>query len=569
MAKLLYVEPSDEITDLVDRIRRSGADRDLVFVVPPDGHVLRTPLDMRLLMQYTRGFQKRIAIVSGDPQIQTLAIRTGFPTFVSLARLEQGAPLRGVPDATAAPEAATRGDKAGADSNTVARRNASAVAAGGAAVIAGGVAGWWARFRAWWGAQDGKALKYGVGGGVVAVVLILLLFILPSATVTIGVQAHKLVDTATIQGNDGSQSGQTLDQIPTQALQTGNFSQNFTITPSGTQALPPVPATGTIQFCGTQKGALAPPWTLTFTGSPSFVASPTVVFTTTSSSENGSYLVQSCPTTVNIPVQAAAATVGTAGNVAAGQSWSWNGSGGEIDGVTDASHVNWTLSNAAAMTGGADATTQSVFSASDVSSAQAQQQTLDTKLTQKANKQLRHLASQDKGVLAQNAAGTGITVTVTNPTLPTGCNTSASTPCPAGSSQTLTVTVTAAGTSYSRSGARAAVLRDLKSKIPSGSELLADPKVGQLVVVSAGAGGTVTLTCRAVGYWAPKLDLAPFRSKLVFMGPGAARTYLLSQLPGASTVAVKQSPYGLPWLPLFSGSIHMVRVSLAEARTSG
>ncbi|MGC2207057.1 MAG: hypothetical protein WA724_04300, partial [Candidatus Dormiibacterota bacterium] len=101
MAKLLYVEPSDEITDLSDRIRRAGADRDLVFVVPPDGHVLRTPLDMRLLMQYTRGFQKRIAVVSGDPQIQTLAIRTGFPTFASLARLEQGAPLRGVPDATA------------------------------------------------------------------------------------------------------------------------------------------------------------------------------------------------------------------------------------------------------------------------------------------------------------------------------------------------------------------------------------------------------------------------------------------------------------------------------------
>jgi|GEM_PF-2079746 len=572
MAKLLYVEPSDEITDLVDRIRRSGADRDLVFVVPPDGHVLRTPLDMRLLMQYTRGFQKRIAIVSGDPQIQTLAMRTGFPTFASLARLEQGAPLRGVPDATdtAPMDAEARGGKAGADSGTVSRRNTAAVAAaGGAAVVAGGVAGWWARVRTWWGTQSGKGLKYGLVGGVVAVVLILLLFILPTATVTIGVQAHKLVDTATIQGNDGSQSGQTLDQIPTQALQTGNFTQNFTITPSGTQALPPVPATGTMQVCGTQKGPFPPPWTLTFTGSPSFVASPSVVFTTTSSSENGSYVVQSCPTTVNIPVQAAAATVGTAGNVGPGQSWSWNGSGGEVDGVTDASKVNWTLTNAAAMTGGTNATTQSVFSASDVSAAQAQQQTIDTNLTQKANKQLKHLAAQDRGVLAQNPSGTGIIVTVTNPTLPTGCNTSASTPCPAGSSQTLTVTVTAAGTSYSPSAARAAVLQDLKSKIPSGSELLADPKIGKLVVVSAGAGGTVTLTSRAVGYWAPKLDLAPFRSKLVFMGPGSAKTYLLSQLPGASTVTIKQSPYGLPWLPLFSSDIHMVRVSLAEAHTSG
>jgi hypothetical protein len=576
MAKLLYVEPSDEITDLVDRIRRSGADRDLVFVVPPDGHVLRTPLDMRLLMQYTRGFQKRIAIVSGDPQIQTLAIRTGFPTFASLARLEQGAPLRGVPDPTAAAaapvavEAATRGGKTGAGSTAVARRNTSAVAAGGAAVIAGGVAGWWDRFRAWWGAQSSKGLKYGVAGGVVAIVLILLLFLLPSATVTIGVQAHKLVDTATIQGNDGSQSGQTLDQIPTQALQTGNFSQTFTITPSGTQALPPVPATGTIQFCSQGGGGNgSPPYTLTFTGSPSFVDSPSVVFTTTSSSENGTYIVPQCPATIGIPVQADASTVGSAGNIGANQPWSWDGSGGVVGLGNPAKHYNWTLSNPQATSGGANATTQSVFSTSDVAAAQAQQQTIDINLTQKANKQLRHLASQDKGVLAQNAAGTGIDVTVTNPTLPTGCNTTASTPCPAGSSQTLTVTVTAAGTSYSRAAARAAVLQDLKSKIPSGSELLADAKVGKLVVVSAGAGGTVTLTSRAVGYWAPKLDLAPFRSKLVFMGPGSAKTYLLSQLPGASTVTIKQSPYGLPWLPLFSGNIHMVRVSLAEAHTSG
>ena len=577
MAKLLYVEPSDEITDLVDRIRRSGADRDLVFVVPPDGHVLRTPLDMRLLMQYTRGFQKRIAIVSGDHQIQTLAIRTGFPTFASLARLEQGAPLRGVPNATAAvaapiaAEAATRGGKAEAESRPVARRNSSTVVAGGAAVVAGGAAGWWARLRGWWGAQSGKGLKYGVGGGVVAVVLILLLFILPSATVTLGVQAHKLADTATIQGNDGSQSGQTLDQIPTQALQTGNFTQNFTITPSGTQALPPVPATGTLQVCGRPKGLVPPPYSLTFPGAPSFVSSPSLVFTTTEASASGTYSVPNCTSgTVGIPAQAnSTKTVGTAGNVAANQTWSWDGAGGLVDGTFPASEVNWTLNNPAPMTGGANATTQSVFSTTDVTSAQAQQQAVDTNLTQKANKQLKNLASQDKGILAQNAAGTGIDVTVTNPTLPTGCNTTASTPCPAGSAQTLTVTVTAAGTSYSRSAARAAVLQDLKSKVPSGAELLADPKIGKLVVVSAGAGGTVTLTSRAVGYWAPNLDLAPFRSKLVFMGPGAAKTYLLSQLPGASTVTINQSPYGLPWLPLFSGNIHMVRVSLAEAHTAG
>jgi hypothetical protein len=278
-------------------------------------------------------------------------------------------------------------------------------------------------------------------------------------------------------------------------------------------------------------------------------------------------------------VLAEASTVGTQGNVGALQSWSWsnNGSSGCVypSGSPGSCYNSGPVSahlqvtNQAAMTAGANATTQSVFSTSDVTSAQAQQQTIDTSLTQKADQQLKHLAKQDKSVLAEDSAGTGVDVTVTNPPLPTGCNTSASTPCPAATAQTLTITVAAAATGYSPGAARTAVLQDLKSKVPSGAELLADPKIGTLVVVSAGAGGTVTLTSRAVGYWAPKLDLQPFRSKLVFMGPGAARTYLLSQLPGASTVTIKQSPYGLPWLPILSGNIHLVRVSLSEVHTAG
>ena len=141
MAKLLYVEPNDQITDLVDRIRRAEGERDLVFVVPPQGHVLRSPLDMRLLMQYTRGFQKRIAIVSGDPQIQALAMRTGFPTFPSLARLEQGAPLRGVPDITAA-AAATTAAAGAAPTRALARRSPATLVT---ATEGGAAGGWWER----------------------------------------------------------------------------------------------------------------------------------------------------------------------------------------------------------------------------------------------------------------------------------------------------------------------------------------------------------------------------------------------------------------------------------------
>ncbi|MGC2192666.1 MAG: hypothetical protein WA751_10065, partial [Candidatus Dormiibacterota bacterium] len=450
----------------------------------------------------------------------------------------------------------------------LAKRTPSALLAAGT----GGAAGWWGRVREMWDSQGDRKRVIATAAAVV-VVLLLLFIILPSATVTLGVRAHRLADTVTIQGTDGTSSGRTLDQISTQALQSQTYNKNFTVTPSGTQALPPVPATGTMQFCATH-GAFTggAPYTLTFTGSPSFVASSTVVFTTTTSSENGTYSVPSCngaaAGTVGIPVQAdSSTTVGTAGNVGSGQTWSWDGSGGVVDGTVPASQLGWTLTNPSAMTGGTNAATQSVFSTADAASALAQQTTIDTSLTSKAVKDLKKLAG--KSVIAQTVSGKGVTVTVTNPPLPTGCNTSASTPCPAATAQTLTVSVTAAASAYSPAVATAAVLKDLKSRVPSNAELLADPDLGHLKVVAAGAGGTVTLTSHAVGYWAPTLNLKPYQSKLAFMSPGSAKTYLLSQLSGASTVTISQSPFGWPWLPILSGNIHLKRVSLSQRHTSG
>ncbi|MGA9920016.1 MAG: hypothetical protein WBR23_01980 [Candidatus Dormiibacterota bacterium] len=585
MAKLLYVEPNDEITDLVDRIRRAEGDRDLVFVVPPDGRVLRSPLDMRLLMQYTRGFQKRIAIVSGDPQIQALAIRTGFPTFASLARLEQGAPLRGVPDlaAAAAASAAAAADVAETSSRSggavaplasgedsaptqLAKRNPSALLAAGT----GGAAGWWGRVKDMWNSQGERKRPIAIGAVVLVVILLFLIF--QSATVTLGVRAHRLADTVTIQGTDGASSGRTLDQISTQALQSQTYNKNFTVTPSGTQSLPPVPATGNLEFCwsGTVTGL-----TLSFQGnSPEFQDETTsgVGFTTTTAGEGQTVSLPNCPQYSSpVAVQADANTVGTQGNVGSNQTWSWGNfaSSGCINAGSGCGTPSSKLqiTNTGAMTGGTNATTQSVFSTSDATAAQTEQQTIDTNLTNKAKKDLARLAG--KSVIAQDAAGNGITVTVTNPPLPTGCNTSASTPCPAATAQTLTISVTAAATAYNPVAAKAAVLQDLKSKVPSNGELLADPDLGGLKVVAAGAGGTVTITSHAVGYWAPKLNLKPLQSKLGFMGPGPAKTYLLSQLPSSSTVKITQSPFGWPWLPIFSGNIHIVRTSLAESHTAG
>ncbi len=584
MSKLLYVEPTDEITDLVDRIRRSEGERDLIFVVPPDGRALRSGLDLQLLMQYTKGFQKRVGIVSADPQIQALAMRTGFPTYPSISQLEQDRPLTSAPAMAPAGAAAVGAGLAlttAAVTSTavqappepplersLARRSPATMVA--AAASDAGPRHWWqsARTRNW---------TIGAGAAIFVVGVLAILLLLPTAIITVGVQSHRLTDPVTIQGNVGGSSGNVLDVVPVQSLLTPTQTQTFTISPSGTQVLPPTPAGGSLYMCyqytgpGNYQGAA----TLTFTGTvtPEFSdqsGSGNLGFTTTSAAQSGSYTLQACgqgsPSASTfspaLPVQADSNSLGTQGNVGASQQWGWSSSNIQSSacispqGANDClltGFVNISLANPQGMSGGKDSTTQSIFTSSDISSAQTQEQQLGAQLTSKVETDLKTLAGPSN-VIAQDSAGNGVQLTVKDPTLPSVGQ--------AGQQQTLTVAVNAAATAYSPAAARAAVLADLKSKVPADGQLLANYKLGQIKVASAAPGGSLTLTAYAVGYWAPKVDLAPYRTRITFMSPAAARSYLLSQLPGASTVAVHQSPFGLPWLPLIASRIHLVRQSV-------
>ncbi len=577
MSKLLYVEPTDEITDLVDRIRRSEGDRDLVFVVPADGRALRSSLDLQLLLQYTRGFQKRVSIVSGDAQVQALAIRAGFPTFTTLSQLEQGVSLRSAPTAaavaagTALVAAPPEAPPAPSPNTGLARRTPSQLVARPAEPSGQG------RWSSWWHSPRGRNWMIGSGAAVFAIGVLAVLFLLPSATILVGVRSHRINDSVTIQGTLSGQSSGVLDVIPTEALLTPAATQTFSVSPSGTQVLPPTPATGSLYLCYSGGGKNGPPLYLTFSGNtaPEFQdqsASTTLGFTTTSAGQGGTYTVQPCQggqgpspqtSTPALPVQADTNSLGTQGNVGSGQQWFW-APGNQVASAClsltpqtpscpgFAGSVTISLANPSPMAGGQDSKTQQVFTSSDISSAQQQQQTIDSNLTSQVEKTLKTMAGHN--VIAQDSSGNGIQLTVTNPTLPTVGQ--------AGQTQTLTVSVTAAASAYSPSTARAAVLQDLKSKVPTDGELLAHPNLGTIVVVAAGPGGTLTLSSNAVGYWAPRVDLAPYRTRVTFMNPGSARTYLLAQLPGASSVTIHQSPFSLPWLPLLSGRIQIERVSL-------
>jgi hypothetical protein len=581
MSKLLYVEPNDEITDLVDRIRRAEGERDLVFVLSPEGKALRSALDVQLLMQYTRGFQKRIALVTPDPKVQALAIRTGFATFPSVAKFEQGEALTAA-QALAHPAAisttrpqplAPTGPAAlpaqPGSQTSVPRRPPEALAAAGA----GG-----SQLGGWWRSANARRWTIGAGAAIFVVGVLAVLLLLPSATLTVGVQAHELTDNVTLQGTVGGNSS-VLDVVSTKSLTTPSESGQFTVTPSGTQVLPPTPATGNLYLCWVYQGpkgaAPSSPQPLTFVGNaqPDFeVVGSSIGFSSTNTSQGGTFSVSECPSTSNpqassstsdpVAVQANSKSTGTQGNLASGMQWDWtNQPATACLGTAPFCGTNFIIyeANPAAMSGAKNSTNQTIFTSSDVASAQQQEQQIAATEQAKAEQDLKTQAGS--GVIAQDSGGNGIQLTTKDPVLPTVGQ--------AGSAETLTVSVTGSATSYTQAAARAAVLADLKSKVPSDGELLADPKLGNIQVVAAAPGGTLTLSSNAVGYWAPTLDLSPYRSKVTFMSPGAARSFLLAQLPGASTVTVHQSPFGLPWLPLLSSRIQILRESLGGSSSTG
>src|ERR1700758_3161802 len=111
MAKMLYVDPDEEITELVDRIRAAESEKDLVFIFPSHARVLLSPLNLRLLQQYSRSNLKNTAIVSGDPRVQGLAREAGFATYASVQAYERGVQvMRPATDGAAAGDGAAAAD---------------------------------------------------------------------------------------------------------------------------------------------------------------------------------------------------------------------------------------------------------------------------------------------------------------------------------------------------------------------------------------------------------------------------------------------------------------------------
>ena len=89
MPQVIYTEPSDEIVDLVDRVR-NAPDTDVALVLNAGTTGMQTPLNVRLLRQLGTRAGKTVSVISGDPYIQELSRVGGLPTYASVPAFERG-----------------------------------------------------------------------------------------------------------------------------------------------------------------------------------------------------------------------------------------------------------------------------------------------------------------------------------------------------------------------------------------------------------------------------------------------------------------------------------------------
>ena len=246
LAKLLYVEADEEITDLVDRLRDLSSEDAVTFVVPERARSLQSPMSFRLLKRYADSYGKHVNVISGEPRLQALSLEAGFSAFPNLAAYDVGAevhrpgtsleepvaPVRppALPPATAAPALTPTTAREAAVVSAPPRRKSPLPAT---------------LLTAERPPRNWK--PYYIAAAVVAFfALIAGVLYLPTASVVVAVEGTSITTDVSLKGAPGAQSGAT-DSFPSQAINASE-SQAVQDTSTGQKQVPAVQATGQVVF---------------------------------------------------------------------------------------------------------------------------------------------------------------------------------------------------------------------------------------------------------------------------------------------------------------------------------
>ena len=88
MNQVFYLESDEEITKVIDRIRKSDEDG-VVLVIPRGSSMVQSIINLKLLKRTARDLKKGIALVCGDATAEHLAERLEIPIFHKVHEAEQ------------------------------------------------------------------------------------------------------------------------------------------------------------------------------------------------------------------------------------------------------------------------------------------------------------------------------------------------------------------------------------------------------------------------------------------------------------------------------------------------
>src|SRR5450759_2194134 len=98
---IYYLDVDDEVTSAAARIRDSSDNR-IALVLSGGARVATSRINFRLLAREARHRNKRLAIITGDPSVQSVARSAELPVFASVGEYEraEAARARGLAEGT-------------------------------------------------------------------------------------------------------------------------------------------------------------------------------------------------------------------------------------------------------------------------------------------------------------------------------------------------------------------------------------------------------------------------------------------------------------------------------------
>ena len=538
LAKLLYVEADEEITDLVDRLRDLSLEDEVTFVVPDRARALQSPMSFRLLKRYADSYGKRVNLVSSDPRLREMSLETGFTAYPSLAAYDRGdqapsaasvtepSPATGGPVVAAAPAVAVTAPRT--TTQTVMSERAVAPLDGtreASVISAPPKQKPPVPPRTVSSAPPLRSYRWYAIGAVVLLVIGLLggILFLPTASAIVSVQGTPIKTDINLLGAPGTAAG-SPDHFATQALHASQ-QQTFPGTPTGQKQIDAVKATGQVTFtpkcdCSVQIKA----------------------GTDVSTGNSKHYLTQKTVTMgpQGVSVSVAADQAGANGNTEANSVKYIN---------DDVIAVLATVLNPLAIGGGADARTATIISQSDIDSVR------DVYAKDGVPQVTEQLTSKAQG-LKMVLVGSGVQATAT-------ADHKAGEEVPG---FTITAKVAGDAVAYDEKVVTAMLKAALLHKVPQGSQLT-NEVTRVYETTGATADGHITINGHVSGFYTPIFLEHAIRAHLKGMSPSKGRAFLQS-LPNVVDARVTQSPFGLPWLPLFSSRITLKIQEVSSSSTS-